>query len=83
MGSYGDTKRANAARLDLPRLIGSPTPVGLVLIDEDHMEQPRIDGQVIRVDSDSVVFRRFGQDEEIPLAIIAKRTHDGATVAYG
>lgn len=83
MTSYGDAKRANAARGDLPALIGSPSQVGLVLLDEDHREQPLIEGQVIRVGTDSFVFRRDGVDEEIPLAIVSKRVHGNEVVAYG
>jgi hypothetical protein len=83
MTSFGDTKRANAARADLPALIGSQTQVGLVLLDDDHREQPLIEGQVIRVAEDSLIFRRHGLDEEIPLSIVARRVHGAEVVVYG
>jgi hypothetical protein len=82
MGNFGDSRRANAARTDLPGLIGSVTPVGLVLLDDDHREQPLIEGQVVRVGADALVFRRDGADEEIPLAIVAKRIHGDSVVSY-
>jgi len=81
--NFGDAKRADAARADLPGLVGSDTKVGLVLLDDDHREQPLIQGQVIRVGSDSLIFRRDGVDEEIPFSIIAKRVHGASVVAYG
>ena len=81
--SFGDTRRANAARADLPRLIGSETPVGLVLLDEDHREQEMIVGQIVRVGADSLVFRRDGLDEEIPLASVSKRVLGDEEVRYG
>ena len=64
-------------------MIGSEVPVGLVLLDDDHREQAPLQGQVIRVGSDSVVFRTAGGDEEIPFAIIAKRVRGSETVLYG
>jgi ribosome maturation factor RimP len=82
VGSFGDAKRADAARADLPALIGSQVPVGLVLLDEDQREQPVIQGQVIRVGADSVIFRRDGVDEEIPLGTIAKRVLGDAIRSY-
>lgn len=83
MGSYSETKRADAARLDLPGFVGSQSAVGLILLDDDDQEQTAIFGQVIRVGADSVVFRRNGLDEEIPLGIISKRVMGETIVAYG
>lgn len=57
--------------------------VGLVLLDDDHREQPLIEGQVIRVGTDSLVFRSNGIDEEIPLGIISKRVHGDSVKFYG
>jgi hypothetical protein len=82
MTRFGDAKREEAARNDLPKLIGSATPVGLVLLDDDHREQPVIEGQVIRVGTDSVVFRHDGADEDIPFAIISKRVRGEEVRAY-
>jgi hypothetical protein len=83
VGSYSETKRADAARVDLPPLIGSELPVGLVLLDDDDQEQAVILGQVIRVGPDFVVFRRHGLDEEIPLGLISKRVVGETIVPYG
>ena len=83
MGSFSETKRADAARVDLPALIGSPVPVGLILLDDDDQEQRVILGQVIRVGPDFVVFRRDGLDEEIPLGLISKRVSGETVVPYG
>jgi hypothetical protein len=83
MSSYGETKRANAARSDLPKLIGSGTPVGLVLLDDDLREEPMIEGQIMRVGPDSLIFRRDGVDEEIPLSMVSKRVHGDDVVSYG
>jgi hypothetical protein len=83
VGTFGDSKRANAARDDLPALIGSETPVGLVLLDDDQREQPMIEGQVIRVGADSLIFRSNGVDEQIPLGIVSKRVHGNDVVFYG
>jgi hypothetical protein len=83
MGNYGEQQRAAAARLDLPTLIGSDPQVGLVLLDDDHREQPVIKGQVIQVGFDFVIFRHDGMDEEISLAMIAKRLQGDQTVVYG
>jgi hypothetical protein len=82
MTSYGDQRRAAAAHKDLSRLLGDPTSVGLVLIDDDGRELPMVKGQVIRVGADSVVFRHDGVDEEFSLATISKRVHGDSTVAY-
>jgi hypothetical protein len=83
MGSYGDAKRADTARADLPAFVGTGLPVGLVLLDDDDQEQTPLEGEVIRVDRDSVIFRHHDQDEEIALGIIAKRIHGDSVVVYG
>jgi len=82
MTSYGDQRRAAAAHKDLSQLLGDPTAVGLVLIDDDGREQPMVSGQVIRVNADTVVFRHDGLDEEFSLSTIAKRHHGAAVVSY-
>ncbi len=83
MTSYGDQKRADAARNDLTKLAGGGAQVGLVLLDEDHREAPVLEGEVVRVGPDFVLFRHEGLDEEIPLAIIAKRVLGDQVVMYG
>jgi hypothetical protein len=83
MTNYGDAKRAAAAHDDLSRLVGSDVRVGLVLLDDDHREQPVIEGQVIRVGADSLLFRRDGLDEDIPLALICKRVQGETVLVYG
>jgi hypothetical protein len=83
VGNFSDARRADSARADLPGLIGSKTPVGLVLLDDDDREQTMIHGDVIRVGPDSLVFRRNGLDEEIPLGIVSKRVQGDVVVLYG
>lgn len=83
MTSFGDAKRADAARRDLPGFIGSDTSIGLILLDDDHREQPLIEGIVVEVRPDTFIFRRFGQDEEIPLTMVSKRVHGDSVVSYG
>ena len=83
MTRFGDARRENAAREDLPKLVGSEVPVALVLLDDDHREQPPLEGRVIRVGTDSVLFRTAGGDEDIPFAIIAKRVRGAEVVLYG
>jgi hypothetical protein len=83
VGTFGDGKRAESARRDLPAFVGKEERIGLVLLDEDQREQTPIEGLVIRVGPDSVIFRRDGLDEEIPLGIISRRLQGGAVVYYG
>ncbi|MCI4328190.1 MAG: hypothetical protein L3J86_01275 [Thermoplasmata archaeon] len=83
MGSYGDAKRAATARADLPTFVGTGLPVGLILLDDDDQEQSVLEGEVIRVDRDSVIFRHSDQDEEIALGIISKRIQGETVVVYG
>jgi len=71
-----------AAHRDLPGLIASRTRVGLVLLDDDQREQPVIEGELVRLGPDSVVFRHDDQDEEISLATIAKRILGDDVVVY-
>jgi hypothetical protein len=82
MTSFGDARRANACRQDLPQFIGTESPVGLVLLDEDDREQPVLEGEVIRVGTDSLIFRHQGIDEEISLAVVAKRVLGDDVVTY-
>jgi hypothetical protein len=82
MTSYGDSRRAAAAQQDLSKLVGTATVVSLVLLDEDGREQRPIEGEVIRVSIDSVIFRHDGLDEELSLATISKRIHGDAVLAY-
>jgi hypothetical protein len=83
MGAFGDAKRAESARRDLPGLVGSEALIGLVLLDEDQRELPVIHGHVVRMGHDSLVFRRYGADEEIPLGMISKRIQGDQVVQYG
>jgi hypothetical protein len=80
--SYGDSRRVAAAHRDLPRLIANGTRVGLVLLDDDQREQTMIEGELVRLGPDSVVFRHDDQDEEISLATIAKRIVGDDVVTY-
>jgi hypothetical protein len=80
--SFGDQRRVAAAHADLPRFIADGSSVGLVLIDDDHREQPVIEGQVVRIGVDSIVFRHDGSDEEISLVSIAKRVHGPDVLVY-
>jgi hypothetical protein len=82
MTSYGDAKRVASAHADLPGLIERNETVSLVLIDDDHREQRPIQGQVIRLGPDSLIFRHDGSDEEIALATIAKRIHGSDVRVY-
>jgi ribosome maturation factor RimP len=83
MTNFGDAKRAESARADLPKWTGGEIRIGLVLLDDDHQEQRKIEGQVMKVGVDSLIFRRDGVDEEIPFAIIAKRVHGDQILSYG
>jgi hypothetical protein len=80
--SYGDAKRAAAAQRDLSPLAGSEESVGLVLLDDDGREQSVVEGQVIRVSTDSLIFRHDGLDEEISLAIVSKRVRGEDVVSF-
>lgn len=71
-----------AAHRDLPPLIASQARVGLVLLDDDQREQAMIEGVVVRLGPDSAVFRHDDQDEEISLAMIAKRVVGDDVVVY-
>jgi ribosome maturation factor RimP len=82
MTSYGDSRRAAAAQQDLSRLIGGEALVGLVLLDDDGREQPVVEGQVIRVGTDTLVFRHDELDEEISLSTISKRVQGDVVVRY-
>ena len=82
MTSYGDAKRVASAHADLPGLIERNETVSLVLIDDDHREQRPIQGQVIRLGPDSLIFRHQGIDEEISLAVVAKRVLGDDVVTY-
>jgi ribosome maturation factor RimP len=83
MTGYGDSRRANAAREDLAQFVGQEQVVGLVLLDDDGREQSVVEGQIIRVSQDSVVFRHSDLDEEVSLATVAKRVLDGSVLTYG
>jgi hypothetical protein len=52
-------------------------------LDDDDQEQSALEGEVIRVDRDSVIFRHNDQDEEIALGIISKRIQGDTVVVYG
>jgi hypothetical protein len=82
MTSFGDSRRAAAAQQDLGKLIGSEVTVGLVLLDDDGREQSLLEGQVIRVGTDSLIFRHEGLDEEISLSTITKRVQGDVVVRY-
>ncbi|MCI4325206.1 MAG: hypothetical protein L3K00_04920 [Thermoplasmata archaeon] len=83
MTGYGDSRRANAAREDLTRFVGLDQTVGLVFLDDDGREQPVVEGQVIRVGLESMIFRHLDLDEEISLATVSKRVLDGSVITYG
>jgi hypothetical protein len=80
--SFGDARRVASAHKDLPSLIAAETRLGLILLDDDHREQPVTEGQVIRLGVDSLIFRHDGLDEEISLAIISKRVLGDDVLVY-
>jgi hypothetical protein len=82
MTSYGDARRSAAAHADLTRFVGTGSRVGLVLFDEDHQEQVVIEGEVVRIGVDSLLFRHEGMDEEIALATISKRVLGDEVLPY-
>jgi hypothetical protein len=80
--SFGDARRVAAAHKDLTRLVGTDVRVGLILLDDDQRELPPIEGQVVRIGPDSLLFRHDGLDEELSLATISKRIENGDVLAY-
>ena len=82
MTSYGDAKRVAAAHADLPAFIEGNQTIGLVLLDDDHREQPVLEGQVVRLGRDTLIFRHDGSDEEVALAMISKRVLGTDVKAY-
>ena len=80
--SFGDARRVAAAHKDLTRLVGTDVRVGLILLDDDQRELPPIEGQVVRLGPDSLLFWHDGLDEELSLATISKRIENGDVLAY-